>query len=95
MAFICYSQTSDDVHENLEGYNSVKKVKVSIIFDGMIADIVSNLIKKLKPIVTEFLLRGGKLTISFLFISGSYFTVRSDVINCFIMKIPKNGNSKK
>ena len=49
--FIDYSQTTDDVYENLEGYNPTKKTKVVIVFDGMIADMKYN--KKLSPIVTE------------------------------------------
>ena len=36
-AFIDYSQTTDDVDENLEDYNPTKKRRVLIIFDDMIA----------------------------------------------------------
>ena len=36
--FIDYSQTIDDVYENLEGYNPLKKTKLSIVFDVMITD---------------------------------------------------------
>ena len=36
--FIDYSQTIDDVYENLEGYNPPKKTKLSIVFDVMITD---------------------------------------------------------
>ena len=50
-AFILSSQTTDNVHEKLEDYNSTKKTKVSIVFNDMIADIEVN--KKLKPIVAE------------------------------------------
>ena len=32
-AFIEYSQTIDDVYENLEDYNPTKKRKVLIVFD--------------------------------------------------------------
>ena len=32
-AFVDYSQTIDDVHENLEDYNPTKKRKVLIVFD--------------------------------------------------------------
>ena len=50
--FIAYSQTIDDVHENLEDYNLTKKKrKVFIAFDDMTADMEAN--KKLSPIVTE------------------------------------------
>ena len=41
-AFIDYSQTIDDVYENLEDYNPTKKRRVLIVFDDMIADMKSN-----------------------------------------------------
>ena len=41
-AFIEYSQTIDDVYENLEGYNPIKKRRVLIVFDDLIADMESN-----------------------------------------------------
>ena len=39
----------------------------------MTADMLSN--KKRNPIVTEFFIRGGKLKISYVFITKSYFAV--------------------
>ena len=50
-AFIDYSQTIDDVYENLKDYNPTKKRRVLIVFDDMIAYIESN--KNLIPIVPE------------------------------------------
>ena len=41
-AFIDYSQAIDDVYENLEDYNQIKKTRVSVVFDDMIADMESN-----------------------------------------------------
>ena len=41
-AFIDYSQTIDDVYENLEDYNLTKKRKVLIVFDDMVWDIEAN-----------------------------------------------------
>ena len=67
--FIYYSQTIDDVHENLQDYNPTKKRRVLIVFDDMIADIESD--KKLSPIVTELFFRGRKFNISLVFISQS------------------------
>ena len=84
-AFIDYSQTIDDVYENLEDYNSTKKNRVLIVFDDMIADMESN--KKLIPIVTELFLRGRKLNISLVFNSESYFKMPKRN-TLFIMKIP-------
>ena len=90
-AFIDYSQTTDDVSENLEDYDPTKKRRVLVVFDDMIADMEFN--KKLSPIVPKLFLRGIKLNISLFFISQSYFkvlkTIRLNSIHYFIMKIPK------
>ena len=72
-AFIDYSQTIDDVYENLEDYNPIKKMRLLIIFNDMIADMESN--ENLTPVATELFLRGRKLNILFVFISQSYFKV--------------------
>ena len=72
-AFIDYSQTIDDVYENLKDYDPLKKRKVLIVFDDMIADVEDN--KKSNPIVIELFLRGTNLNMSLVFISQSYFKV--------------------
>ena len=69
-AFIDYSQTIDDVYENLEEYNPTKKRRVLIVFDDVIADMEAN--KNLSPIFTELFLRGRKLNISLVFMSQSH-----------------------
>ena len=45
-AFIEYSNGMDDIYKNIEKYNPNKKRKILIVFDNMIADMLSN--KKLK-----------------------------------------------
>ena len=45
-AFIKCSNTMDDVYENINNYNSIRKRKKLIIFDGMIAVIMT---KEFKP----------------------------------------------
>ena len=79
-----------DVYKNTEDYNPRKKRTVLIIFDNMIADMISN--KKLDSVVTEFFIRGGKLNISIVFIMQFYFKVPKDVrlnsTHFFIMQIP-------
>ena len=89
-AFIEYSNDMQDVYKNIEDYNLIKKRKVLIIFDDMIADMINN--NKLNPIVTEVFIRGRKLNISIVFITQSYFKVPKDVrlnsTHFFIMKIP-------
>ena len=48
----------DDISKNIEECNSNKKQQVLIVFDDMIANMLSN--KKLNPIVTELFITGRK-----------------------------------
>ena len=84
-AFIKYSNDMQDVYKNIEDYNPIKKRKVLIVLDDMIADMINN--NKLNVIVTELFIRGRKR-----FIKQSYFKVSKDVrlnsTHFFIMKIP-------
>ena len=61
----------DDIYKNIEGFNPNEKRKLLIVFDDMIADMLSN--KKLNPVVTELFIRGRKLNIYLIFITQSYF----------------------
>ena len=67
----------------------IKKRKVLIVFDDMIADMINN--KKLNPIVTEIFIRGRKINVSIAFVTQSYFKEPKDVrlssTHFFIMKI--------
>ena len=89
-AFIEYSNDMHDVYENIDNYNLHQENKMLIVFDDMIADMISN--KKSNSIVTELFIRYRKLNISLVFISQSYFKVPKDVRNnsthFSIMKIP-------
>ena len=89
-AFIEYSNDMQDVYKNIADYNPIKKRKILIVFDDMIADMINN--NKLNPIVTELFIRGRKLNISIVFITQSYFKVPNNVrlnsTHFFIMKIP-------
>ena len=67
----------DDIYKNIEEYNSNKKRKILIVFDDMIADMISN--KKLNPILTELIIRSRKLNISLTFITQSYFPVPKNI----------------
>ena len=62
-----------DVYKNIEEYNRSKKCYVLIIFDDMIADMISN--KKLSPIVIKLFITGRKINISLASITQSYFAV--------------------
>ena len=67
----------DDIYKNIEEYNSDKKRKILIIFDDMIADMLSN--KKRNPIVTELFIRGRKLNTSLVFTTQTYFTAQKNI----------------
>ena len=88
-AFMEYSNDMQDVYKNIEDYNPKKTRKILIVFDDMIADMISN--NKLNPVVTELFIRCRKLNISIVFITQSYFKVPKDVrlnsTHFFIMKI--------
>ena len=75
----------DDVYD----YKSIRKRKKLIVFDDMIADIMTN--TKLQAIIKELFIRCRKLDISLVFITQSYFSVPKDVrlnlTHYLIMKI--------
>ena len=68
-AFIEYSNTMDDVYNNIDDYNLKRKRKVLIVFDDMIADIMTN--KRFQAIIKELFIRCRKLNISLVFITQS------------------------
>ena len=88
-AFIECSNTMDDVYENINDYNPIRKRKKLIVFDDMVADIVAS--KIFPAIIKELLIRCGKLNISLVFITQSYFSVPKDAklntTHYFIMEI--------
>ena len=67
----------------------IKKRKVLIVFDYIIANMINN--KKFNPVLTELFIRRRKLNISIVFITQSYFKVPKDVrlnsTHFFIMKM--------
>ena len=89
-AFNEYPNDMDDIYKNIKEYNPNKKGKILIVFDDMIADMLSN--RKLNSIVPELFIRGRKLNISVVFITQSYFAVPKNVrlnsTHYFITKIP-------
>ena len=88
-AFIECSNTMNDVYENIDNYNPNRKRKILIVFDDMIADIMTN--KKFQSLIKELFIRCRKLNISLVFITQSYFFVPKDVrlnsTHYLIMKI--------
>ena len=93
-AFIEYSSTMDDVYKNIDDYNPNRKRKILIVFDDMIADIMTN--KKFQSIIKELFIRCRKLNISLVFITQSYFSVPKDVrLNSTHYLIMKINNRKE
>ena len=76
-AFIECSNTMDDVYENIHDYNPNRRKKLLIVFDDMIADIITN--KKFQAIIKKLFIRCRKLNISLVFITQPYFSVPKDV----------------
>ena len=75
--FTEYSNTMDDVYNNFDVYNAKRKRKILIVFDDMIADIMTN--KKFQAIIKELFIRCTKLNMSLVFITQSYFSVPKEV----------------
>ena len=88
-AFLEYSQYMDDFYNNISDYNPTKKRKILILFDDMIADILTN--KKFQTIIKILFIRCRKLSISLVFIPQSFFSVpkelRLNSTHYLIMKI--------
>ena len=57
--------------KNIGKYNPKKQCKISIVFNNIIADMLSN--KKLNPLVTELFIRERKLNTSFVYITQPCF----------------------
>ena len=94
--FIECSNTMDDGYENIHDYNSGRKRNIFIVFDDMIADIMTN--KKFQVIIKWLFIRCRKLNISLVFIKQSNFSVPKDVrLNStyyLVMKIKNKGEFK-
>ena len=72
-----YSNEMDDIYKIIEEYNPNKERKILIVFDDMVADMLSN--KNLNPVVTELFIRGRKLNNFLVFITQSYL---DQIISC-------------
>ena len=67
----------DGVYKNIDDYSPNRQRKILIVFDDMIADIMTN--QKFQAIIKELLIRCRKLDISLMFITQPYFSVSEDV----------------
>ena len=79
----------NDIYNNIDDYNPSRKRKILIVFDDMIADIMSN--ETFQTIIKELFSRCRKLNTSLVFISQSFFPVPKEVrlnsTHYLIMKI--------
>ena len=80
-----------DVYKNIEEYNIGKKLKILIVFDELIADMINN--KKLNPVATKLFIRGRKLNILIFFNRQSHFLIiiisaKRNSPHFFIIEIP-------
>ena len=66
-AFIEYSNTMDDVYINIDGYNPKRKRNILIVFDDVIADIMTK--KNFPALIKQLFIRCRKLNISLVFIT--------------------------
>ena len=93
-AFIECSDTTDDVYENIDDYNSSRQRKILIEFHDMIADIMTN--KTFQVIIKEHFIRCRKVNTSLVFITQYYFSVPKDVrLNSTHYVIMKFNNKKE
>ena len=72
-AFIECSNRMDDVYHNIDDYNPSRQIKILIVFDDMIADIMAN--KNLQAVIKELFIRCRKLNISLVFYLFIYFFI--------------------
>ena len=89
-AFIEYSNTMDDVYNNIDDYNPNRRRRIIlIVFDDMIDDVMT--IKKFQAIIKELFTRCRKFNLSLAFIAQSYFSIPREVrlnsTHYLIMKI--------
>ena len=88
------SNALDGVYENISDHNPTTEKKILIVFDDMIADIMTN--RRFQAIIKELFIRCRKLNISLVFITQSYFSVPKDVrLNSTHYLITKINNRKE
>ena len=80
----------DGIYKNVKEYSLRKEHKIVLVFDDMIAEMLSN--KKVHSIATQLFKRSRNLNIFLVFIARSYFVVpkyiRINSTHYFVMKIP-------
>ena len=78
----------DDIYKNIEEINPSKKSKILIVFDDVIADMISN--KNLNPTIYKLFIRGRGLDISLVYVKHTIFLYQKILLHStheFVMKI--------
>ena len=93
-AFIEYLNKMQDFYKNIEDYSSSSACIELIVFDDMIADLISN--KTFSQIVTKLFIRGKKVNASTVFITECSFQIPKDVrINSFKLFYYENSKQSR
>ena len=93
-AFIECANIMDCVYENIDDYNPSRKRKILIVFDDMIANIMTK--KNFQAIIKKLFIRCRTLDTSLVFITQSHFSVSKDVrLNSTHHLIMKISNKKE
>ena len=87
------SNDRDNAYKNIEEYNPNKWHKTLIVFDYMIPDMLCH--KHLNRIKAEIFIRGGKINIAHVFITGSYFSVPKNFETKFCVLFHYMNSKKK
>ena len=89
-----YSNSMDDIYDEINDYNKKRKRKVLIVFDDMISHVMFG--KKAQQVLNELFIRCRKLSISLCFLTQSYFSAPKDVrLNCTRYIIFKLNNKRE
>ena len=84
-AFIQYSNTIGDFYNNIDDCYTKRKRKLLIVFNHVISDIMTN--EKFQAIIKELLITQRKLSISYIFVIQSYFSVPKEVTEIVQMNL--------
>ena len=83
----------DNTYKNINEQDLNKKLKILIVSDDMISDMLNS--NKLNAIVTKLYTRGRKLNFLLVFMTKSYFAaaknIRLNSAYYFVMKTPNQG----
>ena len=83
-----------DIYNNINYYNPTKNRKIVIVFDDMIADVMTN--KKFQAIIKYIFFKCREMNISLAFITQDYFSVPIEVrLNTTLYLKIKNYNNRE